>query len=55
MTLEELIHKEIKAEKIDSISNEEYKKICSEKKSEIEEILRGYTEAVKNAFDYYVR
>lgn len=56
MGLRELIGKEIKSKRIDSPTNEDYKRICLEKgNNEIKEIMLCYTEAMKEAGKIFVK
>ncbi len=56
MTLDDLINESTSGKPIDSFTNEEYKKVSTEETDpEIKEILKDYSNAIKDASNYYVR
>lgn len=56
MSLRDLMGKKITSKKIDSPTNDDYKRICLEKgNNEIKEIMLSYTEAMKEAGKIFVK
>jgi 2,4-dienoyl-CoA reductase-like NADH-dependent reductase (Old Yellow Enzyme family) len=56
VTLDDLISESTSGRQIDSFTNEEYKKVSTEETDpEIKEILKDYSNAIKDASNYFVR
>lgn len=56
MTLEDLINESTSGKSVNSLTNDEYKKVSSEETDpEIKEILKDYSNAIKDASNYFIR
>ena len=56
MTLEELINESTSGKSVDSLTNDEYKKVSTEETDpEIKDILKDYSNAIKDARNYFYK